>query len=125
MICAAVSTQVQILVERDAKQLASKIGVPLAIICPSCILGPVISPKAYGFSIDIMKVTVLGQQHVGNRPFPLQLLSMFGILHVSMCTQTTTGIVLTNLVRQVRVQMHYRKGSHVTSWSVFTYGFLS
>ena len=96
----------QILVERDAKQLASKIGVPLAIICPSCILGPVISPKAYGFSIDIMKVTVanifFGQQHVENRAFPLQFLSVFGTLHMSMCTQTTTGIVLTNVVRQVR-----------------------
>lgn len=104
----------QILVERDAKQLASKIGVPLAIICPSCILGPVISPKAFGFSIDIMKVTVanikiLGQQYVSNRPFPLQLLSMFGTLHISMCTQTTTGIALTNVVRQVKGALQQKK----------------
>ena len=47
----------QILAEPEAQKWAAEVGVPLAFINPSCILGPVLPPKAYGFSMDIMEVT--------------------------------------------------------------------
>ena len=54
---------VQILQEKEEEKLASKIGVPLAFINPSCILGPILSPKASGFSIEIMKVSAFFVTH--------------------------------------------------------------
>ena len=48
----------QILEEKEAQKFAESVGVPLAFINPSAILGPIMSPKAAGFSINIIKVTI-------------------------------------------------------------------
>ena len=48
----------QILEEKEVQKFAENVGVPLAFINPSTILGPIMSPKAAGFSINIIKVSV-------------------------------------------------------------------
>ena len=53
----------QVLEEKEATKFAEKVGVPLAFINPSTILGPIMSPKAAGFSINIIKVSMQECMH--------------------------------------------------------------